>query len=234
MIKRRNKLNNFTNQLTKMKATLAILGISVLAFSFVAQKDSKATEILNKLSTKNKSYKTITADFTYAVKSDNIDEKQKGTLQLKGDKYKYSIFGVTKISDGKKICTVSESDEEIIITNANYNDPDEFSPGEIFTIYQSGYKYRYLKETTISAKVYHVIELYPETTKKNPYRRITMYIDKAAMEIYKVELFHKTSTKVFSITVNKASYNTPIDDKIFTCDCSINAAYDCDDQTGAK
>ena len=58
MIKRRNKLNNFTNQLTKMKATLAILGISVLAFSFVAQKDSKATEILNKLSTKNKSTNT--------------------------------------------------------------------------------------------------------------------------------------------------------------------------------
>ena len=218
-----------------MRVFLSAVALSVLTFSFVtpiAQKDSKATEILNQLSANNKSHKTITANFTYAVKSDNINEEQKGTLQLKGDKYKYSIFGVTKISDGKKISTISESDEEIIITNANFNDPDEFSPSEIFTIYQSGFKYRYISEKTMNGKVHHVIELYPETDKNNPYRRITMYIDKEAMEIYKIELFHKTSTKIFSITVNKATYNLEIADSIFNCNCNIKADYDCDDQSG--
>lgn len=220
-----------------MKSILSAVIISAISFSFITpfvQKDSKATEVLNELSTKNKSHKTVTANFTYAVKSENIDEEQKGTLQLKGDKYKYSIFGVTKISDGKKICTISDADEEIIITNANYNDPDEFSPSEIFTIYQSGYKYRYINEKTINGKAHHVIELYPETEKNNPYRRITMYIDKVAMEIYKVDLFHKTSTKVFSITVDKATYNTEIADKTFSCACNIKSGYDCDDQTGAQ
>jgi len=219
------------------KLAIAIIGITALSFSFVypvAQKDAKATEILNKVSAKTKAYKTITTDFTYSVKSENINEKQKGKLQLKGDKYKYSIFGITKISDGKKICTISDSDEEVIITNIDFNDADEFSPSEIFTIYQSGYKYRYIKETTINSKTMHVIELYPEVEVNNPYRRITMYINKTESAIYKINFYHKTTSKVFSITIDKASYNTPILDTIFTCGCGIKKDYDCDDQTAAK
>ncbi|MFT6746536.1 MAG: outer membrane lipoprotein carrier protein [Glaciecola sp.] len=220
-----------------MKKILAVLGLSVLGISFVSpaiQKDAKATEVLNKVSVKTKAYKTISADFTYSLKSEDINEKQKGKLQLKGDKYKYSIFGITKISDGKKICTISDADEEVIITSANFNDADEFSPSEIFTIYQTGYKYRYIKETTLNNKTVHVIELYPETEKNNPYRRITMYIDKDESAIAKIKFYHKTSAKVFSISIDKASYNTTIADTVFACSCGVKKDYDCDDQTGAK
>jgi outer membrane lipoprotein carrier protein len=220
-----------------MKKTLAIIGITILTLSFVtpsAQKDEKATEILNKVSAKTKAYKTITTNFTYSVKSETIDEKQKGKLQLKGDNYKYSIFGITKISNGAKICTISDADEEVIITSADFNDADEFSPSEIFTIYQTGYKYRYIKETTINSITYHIIELYPETEKNNPYRRITMYIDKSESSIYKIDFYHKTSSKIFSISIDKASYNSVIADTIFTCGCGIKKDYDCDDQTGSK
>jgi outer membrane lipoprotein-sorting protein len=87
-----------------MKAA-TILGTALISLSFLLtsfQKDSKATEILNLLSTKTKAYKTITADFTYAVKSQEVEEKEKGTLKIMGDQYKYHIFGVTKVSDGKK------------------------------------------------------------------------------------------------------------------------------------
>lgn len=220
-----------------MKTILATIGIAILSVAFVnpaVQKDAKATEILNKVSAKTKAYKTISADFTYSVKSDNIDEKQKGKLVLKGDNYKYSIFGITKISNGKKICTISDADEEIIITNADFNDADEFSPSEIFTIYQKGYKYRYIKETTITGKTVHVIELYPETEKNNPYRRITMFIDKAESAIHKIDFYHKTSAKVFSISIDKATYNTVVADTTFDCGCGIKKDYDCDDQTNAK
>ena len=87
-----------------MKAA-AIFGTAIISLSFLLpsfQKDSKATEILNSLSAKTKAYTTITADFTYSVKSQEVEEKEKGTLKIKGDQYKYHIFGVTKVSDGKK------------------------------------------------------------------------------------------------------------------------------------
>lgn len=220
-----------------MKKIAFIFTTAVLTMSFAnsfAQKDAKATEILNELSKTTREYKSITCDFTYSIKSDDINEKQQGTLQLKGDQYKYSIFGITKISNGKKICSINNSDEEIVISDVNYNDPDEFSPSEIFTIYQKGYKYRYIKETTIQSKVHHVIELYPETERDSPYRRITMYINKTENAIYKIDFFHKTSAKVFSITIDKAKYNQPIENKVFTCNCGVNTSFDCDDQTGAK
>lgn len=220
-----------------MKPFLASILSAILLTSFSSpslQKDAKATEILNALSAKTKSYSSIVANFTYSVKSNDMNEEQKGVLRLSGDKYRYSIFGVTKISDGKKICTVSEADEEVIITRADYNDPDEFSPSEIFTIYQTGYKYRYIKETTINEKLHHVIELYPEVEKNNPYRRITMYIEAATPAIYKIDFFHKTSTKVFSITLNSATYNSQIPVSDFNCSCGIKKDYDCDDQTKAK
>lgn len=214
---------------------LALLAFCALSFSGkIIQKDPKATEILNKLSAKTKAYSSIQADFTYSVKSDEINEEQKGKLLVKGDKYKYSIFGISKVCDAKKICTISSADEEIIITNVKSNDPDEFSPKEIFTIYQKGYKYRYLKEITLNKKAHHVIELYPDADNKNPYRRITMYIDKASTEVYKVEFYHKTSTKIFTIIVNKATYNQVIADNVFLCSCAIKKDYDCDDQTKAK
>ena len=217
-----------------MKLLTAALVLCISSFSFIIQKDSKATTILNELSEKNKARKSIKANFTYSIKSDDINEEQKGILKLKGNKYNFNIFGVTKISDGVNICTISDSDEEIVISKVDYNDPDEFSPSEIFTIYQDGYKYRYLSEKMIAGEAHHVIELYPEADKNNPYRRITMYIAKSQMEIYKIEFFHKTSTKVFSITVNDAQYNTAILDKEFYCACDCKKEYDCDDQTGAK
>ena len=220
-----------------MKSIFKLLTLSFLAFSFsgkVIQKDPKATEILNKLSAKTKAYTSIQADFTYSVKSEQINEEQKGKLLVKGNKYKYNIFGISKVCDGKKICTISTADEEIIINNVKANDPDEFSPSEIFTIYQKGYKYRYLKELVINKKPHHVIELYPDADNKNPYRRITMYIDKSLTEVYKVEFYHKTSTKIFTIVVNKALFNQVIADNVFTCACGIKKDFDCDDQTKAK
>ena len=214
-----------------------LLVSAVVLFSFSSptpQKDAKATEVLNALSSKTKSYTSIVADFTYAVKSDDLNEEQQGQLKVKGDQYRYQIFGVTKICDGSNICTISDADEEIIITKADFNDPDEFSPSEIFSIYEEGYKYRYLKEIPINGKNHHVIELYPEVEKNNPYRRITMYIESATPSIYKIDFFHKTSTKVFSITVNKSTYNAAIPASDFRCSCGVKKDYDCDDQTGAK
>lgn len=220
-----------------MKKFIQLFALTLLIYSFSetpVQKDPKATEILNKLSAKTKAYTTIQADFTYSVKSDKTSEDQKGKLYVKGDKYKYNIFGISKVCDGKKICTISPADEEIIINNVNFNDPDEFSPKEIFTIYQKGYKYRYLKELVLNKKTHHVIELYPDADNKNPYRRITMYIEKTATEVTKVEFYHKTSTKIFTIVVNKAVYNQPLADNFFLCSCGLKKEYDCDDQSKAK
>ncbi len=197
------------------------------------QKEEKATTILNAVSAKSKSRKTIALDFTFEIKNGEVTDSQKGNLKIKGNKYIYSIFGATKISDGVKIATVLKDDQEVTIGKVDFNDPDEFSPQEMFTIYETGYKYRYMAQKTINGETLELIDLYPEAGNTQPYRRVTLFINNETQEIKKIELFHKTSGKVFTVTVIKSVYDVEINDTEFNCECTRWATpeWDCDDMT---
>lgn len=203
------------------------------ALVIAPQKDPKATTILNEVSAKTKSRKTIALDFTFEIKNGEVTDSQNGTLKIKGNKYIYSIFGATKISDGIKIATVLKEDQEVTIGKVDFNDPDEFSPQEMFTIYETGYKYRYMAQKKANGLTLDLIDLYPEAGNKQPYRRVTLYINNDTKEIKKIELFHKTSGKVFTVTVTKSTFNTDINDSDFVCECNKwpSPNWDCDDMT---
>ena len=64
-----------------------------------------------------------------------------------------------------------------------------------------------------------LIDLYPDADNSQPYRRVTLFVNNSTHEIQKIELFHKTSAKVFSVTVNNATYDSTISDDIFKCEC---------------
>lgn len=202
-----------------------------------AQKDQQATNILNAVTTTTKSRKTIALNFTFTVKNGDMKEVQKGDLKIKDNKYWYSIFGTTKISDGKSIAEVITEDKEVSISSANFNDPDEFSPQEMFTIYEKGYKYRHMGQKSENGLTLDLIDLYPDADNTQPYRRVTLFVNVATNEIKKIELFHKTSAKVFSVTVDKAVYDTEMDDSTFKCECERwpeDKGWDCDDQRNSK
>ena len=210
---------------------------TVITATATIQKDQQATNILNAVTTTTKSRKTIALNFTFTVKKGDMKEVQKGDLKIKDNKYWYSIFGTTKISDGKSIAEVITEDKEVSISSANFNDPDEFSPQEMFTIYEKGYKYRYMGQKTDNEVTLDLIDLYPDADNTQPYRRITLFVNVATNEIKKIELFHKTSAKVFSVIVDKAVYDTEIEDSTFKCECERwpeDKGWDCDDQRNSK
>lgn len=201
------------------------------------QKEEKATQILDKVSANTKSKTTIKLDFELIISNGEAKDTQKGDLKIKGDKYKYNISGVTKISDGKKTAEVIDIDKEVTIGELNFNDPDEFSPQQMFKIYEKGYKYRHMGTKVVDGTTLDLIDLYPDTGNKLPYRSVTLYVNTTTNEIVKIEMFHKTSSKVFTIKVNKSVYNQPIDDSEFKCDCSkwpAKDGWDCDDTSGSN
>lgn len=203
----------------------------------IPQKDPKATKILDAVSTTTKSRKTITLDFTFTVKNGDMKETQKGNLRIKGDKYELTAFGTTKISDGKSIAEVSEKDKEVTITSNDSNDPDQFSPQEMFTIYEKGYKYRHMGQKTENGVTLDLIDLYPDADNTQPYRRVTLFVNTETNEIKKIELFHKTSAKVFSVTVDKVTYDLEIAETDFNCEPDRwpeDKGWDVDDQRNAK
>jgi len=106
----------------------------------------------------------------------------------------------------------------------------------MFTIYETGYKYRFMAEKTINGETLQLIDLYPEAGNKQPYRRVTLYINNVTKEIKKIELFHKTSGKVFTVTVTKSVYDLEINDSEFICECTRwpSPDWDCDDTSNSK
>tara|TARA_Y100000766_G_scaffold280936_1_gene291589 strand:- start:1743 stop:2468 length:726 start_codon:yes stop_codon:yes gene_type:complete len=201
------------------------------------QKDSKATDILHEVTKTTKSRKTITLNFTFTVKNGDMEEVQKGDLKIKNNQYWYSIFGTTKISDGKSVAEVIKEDKEVSISLTNFNDPDEFSPQEMFTIYEKGYKYRHMGKKTENGAILDLIDLYPDADNMQPYRRITLFVNTSTSEIKKIELFHKTSAKIFTVDVNESIYDNEIPNSIFKCECDRwpeDKGWDCDDQRNSK
>ncbi|PCJ25804.1 MAG: hypothetical protein COA97_06920 [Flavobacteriales bacterium] len=207
-----------------MKSFIIILLTISTCFSAIAQQDQKAKLILDKLSVKTKSYKTIKAEFKFAIsnKAEGINESQTGKIQIKGEKYFLSISGQDVISNGKDVYTIIKDAEEVHINSIPDEDEEDFiSPNTIFTLYETGFKYKYVKED----KGMHIINLYPKDAEDKDFHRIALYINKAKNQISKVKIYGKDGAKtIYSITAFIA--NTTMPDSKFTFNKSKYPKYE--------
>lgn len=198
-----------------MKKLTAIFFAGILAFNANAQEDEKAKSILDKLSAKTKSYTTIKADFTYTMinKTDGINESQNGKIDIKGDKYFLSIQGQDVISDGKNIWTFLKESDEVQINSMSEDEEDGISPNKIFTLYEKGFKYKFVEDKNNI----ETVNLYPKEAESKGYHRITLFIDKVKNEIKEVKVFGKDGTET-SYKIKSFNTNTSISDAHFTFD----------------
>jgi outer membrane lipoprotein-sorting protein len=199
-----------------MKSLVILLITSIVGLSVNAQQDEKAKGILDKLSAKTKAYKTIQAEFQFTLsnKSEGTNESQTGKIEIKGDKYFLSIKGQDVISDGKSITTILKDASEVQI-NSMPDESDEgyISPNKIFSLYETGFKYKYVKEEAGN----DIINLYPNNAEEKAFHRIALYINKAKAEITKVIVYGKDGTNT-TYTIKVFTPNATIADSKFTFD----------------
>ena len=201
-----------------MKTLIILFLTTITSISIFAQQDAKAKGILDKVSAKTKAYKTIKADFQFTIsnKSEGINESQTGSIQIKGDKYTLSIQGQEVISDGKSIYTVLKDASEVQINSKPDESEEEYiSPNKIFTLYETGFKYKYVKEEL----GIHVINLYPNDAEARNYHRIVLHVNASKYEINKVVVYGKDGS-ITTYTIKSFSHNTEIPDSKFTFDKS--------------
>ncbi len=176
-----------------------------------AQSDAKATAILNEVSAKTKSFKTIRIDFTYTMenKKEKINDKFSGTLLSKGDKYKLTVARQDVICDGKTIWTFLKDANEVQINNAGAND-DSFTPTKLLTNYSKDYKSKFIEEKGNN----QVLELYP-LAKGKSFSKVRLTIDKAKKQVLQF-LITDRSGNTFTYIVNKFLTDQAIGDKEFS------------------
>lgn len=172
-----------------------------------AQQDKKAKQILDKLSAKTRSYSAIKTDFSYSLvnKDRKINKVQNWKLWLKGDAYRLDMGDQLLISDGKVVWKILKADKEVEISLPTSGD-DALNPKNVFTMYEKGFKNKYVKEGKVGTKAVHIIELYPLAPKTKDYNTIRLYIDKSLMQVVKSEIIGNNGN-LYTYDIKKFTVN---------------------------
>lgn len=209
-----------------MKKQLLLLIVSTMGVIATAQEDPQSKVILDKVSAKNTSYKTIKADFKYTVSSAQSQEaphSESGKIVMKGNKYHLILKTTEILSDGNAVFTYLKGSNEINITKPESSDKGKdqgsfflSNPKEIFKAYKD-YKSKFVKENTIGNTVCYEIDLYPINIKNANYSRIRMHIDKTTLQIVDLKLFQKDGNQFF-LELSSFQSNTEVANQEFVFD----------------
>lgn len=182
--------------------------------------DKKAQDILSGLSKKYKSYNSVKAVFSILIEDprDKSTMEQKGTLFLKGDKYKIQIEGQDVFSDGKTRWTYLKDANEIQIDNQRAEE-NGINPTNIFTIYEKGWKSKYTGEQKVKNVAFQVVELVPVDGKSKNVFKVRLMINKLQKTIASAKIFDKNGTTQ-TITVEKFVADGAGDDSIYVFQAS--------------
>ena len=212
----------------KLNLIVAFLAtvITVSTFAQISgneEKDPKAKAILDKLSKKNNELKSVKIDFSYNLQNtaEKIDETQKGSVSLKGNKFILDIAGQTIINNSKTQWTYIKDADEVQIDNAP--DPaskdNALNPAEIFTIYETGFKYKYEKEDKYKEKAVDIIKLYPLDANKKSYHTIILAVYKVENQFAYIKILSKDGNK-YTYYLDKFTPNPALTDTDFNFDVS--------------
>jgi len=200
--------------------TILVLLIGVITIKSQAQatNDPDAKKILDGISTKFKTFKTVKATFTYKVENaaGKALSSKNGSVSMKGTKYRVTIVGQEIFCDGTNVWTYDKAANEVTITKLD-NGSNTLTPQKLFTnFYDKDFLYKLNGEKKQGTKTIQEIEMTP-TDKTKPFHKVYLYVDKTAKTLSSTKVLEKSGNR-YSYTVNSLTPNTTIDDKQFAFD----------------
>lgn len=200
----------------KKLGTILVLLLAVQLVN--AQSDAKAKEILDKVSAKTKTFKGMSADFVFSMVNDEMDihEENAGTIKLKGQKYKVALpgTGYEIYSDGKTIWTYMKDGNQVTVTNVEEDNGESIdNPASIFSIYERGFRSKFINETQEDGKTIYHIQLFPDSDEYQV-NKIDVSIDKATLMLDSATL-DSTDGNLYKIVVKKMNTNADFPDTDF-------------------
>lgn len=179
---------------------MVILGLTTLAQvpAGMGKSDPEAKKILDAVSQKFKSYKSVQAKFNLKIENasgKNVGTKN-GSVFMKGTRYRISAPGQEIFSDGSNVWTYEKAANEVTISKI---DPaaNSITPQKLFTnFYDKDFLYKLNGPVKINGKQLQEIELTP-IDKTKAFHKVMVYVDNSVI----------TTTKVFEKTGNRYTYS---------------------------
>jgi chaperone LolA len=198
-----------------------------LAFGVVAamaqdknptKNDPEAKKILDGVSAKFKTYTAPQATFTYKVENSQGKalSTKKGTVTMKGNKYKVTMDGMVIISDGKTVWNYDKASNEVTVNNVDASG-SAMTPQKLLTnFYDKDFFYKYNGEKKEGKKAYQEIELTP-SDKNKPFHKVYLLVDKSTNTISSAKFLEKSGGK-YTYSINTMKASVTVNDKDFSFD----------------
>lgn len=202
------------------KIYVLLMLLSVAVFNFAQNNDPDAKKVLDGVSAKFKSFKAVQATFTYKVENGagKALSSKKGTVTMKGTKYRISFGGQEIWCDGKTIWSYDKSSNEVTINKLDAS-AGTITPQKLFTnFYDKDFLYKLNGEKKEGNKTLQEIEMTP-TDKSKPFHKVYVLVDKNAKTLYSTKVL-ETNGNRYSYTVNSMKPNVNAADALFVFDKS--------------
>jgi outer membrane lipoprotein-sorting protein len=197
--------------------TSILLAFVIIGF---AQQDTKAKEILEKVTKTTQALSSLDAKFSFEMnnKAQNIQEKYTGDIVLKNKKYKLNIpqMGLQVSCDGETIWSYTVNSNEVNISRMDESTDEMMDPAKLFTIYEKGYNYKYLGESVDAGVPVYNIDLTPQKP-TGDIQKIKIMIDKQKMLIHGAYMTGKDGN-IYTIIVNQCKTDGVFKDSDFVFD----------------
>jgi outer membrane lipoprotein-sorting protein len=187
-----------------------LVAFTLITFSTEAQNDPNAKKVLDQVSAKLKTFKGITANFSYVSKSraGKTNNSVNGKILVKGNKY-YLQQGKTEIfSNGSKIWNYN-GDAEVTVSPVEA-DGKTITPQRLLSnFYDQDFTYKLASSTGPA----YEIEMLPIDKRKN-FQKVNVFVDKTKMMVTRARILDKSNN---TIEFNLKNINTsaPIPEEAF-------------------
>jgi hypothetical protein len=181
----------------------------------IGKSDPEAKKVLDAVSAKFKTFKTMKASFTLKIENaaGKVQGTKSGNILMKGIKYQVSITGQEIFCDGISIWTLDKAAKEVQLSTLD-NGSGTITPQKLFTnFYDKDFLYLLTGDTKRDGKTYQVIELTP-VDKTKSFFKVVLEIDKTSKVIMSTRVFEKTGNR-YLYAINAFSTNTVIPDDSF-------------------
>jgi chaperone LolA len=178
--------------------------------------DPAAKKVLDAVSNKFRTYKTMQAKFLLKVENasgKNLGVKT-GNVYMKGTKYRISVTGQEIFSDGSTVWTYDKPSNEVTISRIDPS-ANSLTPQKLFTnFYDKDFLYKLNGAVKMNGKNLKEIELTP-IDKTKAFHKVLVYVDNNAINTTRI--FEKNGNR-YTYSTNSMTPNGVIADAMFLFD----------------
>ena len=194
-------------------------------FSLQAQNTEAAKKLLDEVSAKIESFKTMIFDFDYVLENrqENIKQETNGSVTVSGDRYKLLFLGAEQLYDGEKTYTIVPENEEITIETKDEAEDVGINPSKLLYFYKEGYAFQWDIKQNVMGRNIQFIKLIPMDENKD-INYLLLGIDTIKKTIYRLIEIGSNQTRT-TLTISNFIPDVKLAANFFTFDPALYPDY---------